>query len=169
MIEKMSKPKAKKNNYKKCKYCGGRNHSSIMCFRKARKPLRQESISHKIKRTATAKAWFVLNPPDKDGYWECYLHISPRCLSRVNIENIQLEHVYPKGKYKELRYRHENLKPSCSFCNDLKRSNTINALVKSGMFPMLEKMVCSQEWKKWEVQMAQLASEYQIRLESPLE
>lgn len=130
--------------------------------------MKPESTKTKAKRIAVSSEWFRLNPPEHDGYWYCYLGISPYCLRRMTNPEVCLEHVYPKNKYPALRYEVLNLKASCSFCNELKLSNTIAALQRSGMFPMLTSLIRSPDWQEWEAKMAELAEQLGVRLDQPL-
>jgi 5-methylcytosine-specific restriction endonuclease McrA len=111
-----------KNPKNQCKYCGGTNHTSLMCLKKPRKPIRQESVKAQSKRTATSREWYRLNPPDNNGNWICYLQISPRCPRILTRETITLEHVKSKARHPGLKYDVNNLKPACEFCNKLKGS-----------------------------------------------
>ena len=155
---------------KKCSYCGKSNHTAFNCYQKRKDnktpQMRQESESHKHKRTITATYWFQDNPPDKDGHWLCYLQISPFCPRILNRDTITLEHVYPKAKYPELQFMPENLKPSCEFCNKLKWHNTIYKLVP--FYPNLALLVATPEWQKWEDSMEVIANLKRIKLERPV-
>lgn len=116
-----------KNPRNKCKYCGGA-HTSLSCFNKPRRPLRQESEKARSKRTETNREWFKINPPDKKGLWYCYLRISPLCPIKLTRTTIRLEHVKSKVRYPELKYVVSNLKPACEHCNKLKGSLDLEEL-----------------------------------------
>lgn len=106
--------------------------------------LSRESKKSQQKRKQTAARWFENNPPDEDGYWDCYLQISDYCHKRVNRPMITLEHCYPKFKYPELKHVQENIKPSCAFCNKLKGSKTLQQLAR--IFPKIDAMLKTPYW-----------------------
>jgi 5-methylcytosine-specific restriction endonuclease McrA len=118
------------NPKNKCKYCGSPQHTSLMCQKKPRRPLKQEAEKTKDKRTTTSRLWFELNPPNERGLWFCYLRISPMCPVKLTRSTIQLEHVKPKVRYPELAYEVTNLQPACGFCNKLKGSWELHQLPK---------------------------------------
>lgn len=141
------------NPKNKCKYCGGSNHTSLMCQQKPRKALNNERASTKSRRTATSRLWFKGNPPDHDGTWGCYLHISPHCPIRVTRSTLQQEHIKPKNRYKELRYMTLNIKASCEFCNKLKGPWTLEELAET--YPQVAAMLLLPEWVAWEAEISQ--------------
>ena len=106
------------------KYCDGCGvtHTSIMCFSKPRRPIKNESEKAKSKRTQTGRRWFELNPPDDKGVWICYLQISIVCPVKLTRSTIRLEHVKSKVRHPELKYDVDNLRPACDNCNKLKGS-----------------------------------------------
>ena len=161
----MLKRKARSYQRKACTYCKQTGHDALHCFDK-RKPIRKESKKTHDARVNTTTEWYASNPPDAYGDWMCYLQISPMCPRRINRSQITLEHVYPKNKYKKLRYTILNIKPACAFCNKLKLSNTINKL--RWYFPQLEEMIATSEWQEWEDQIEALATQLGIRLDRPL-
>lgn len=117
---------------KPCKYCGGTNHQSFQCFKrpkkpskpKAVKPLKRTAIKVKIdyKWLATRREWFSLHPPDHAGYYYC--KIVPCLLPGVPMlqAEVALDHIKPKGKYRELKYVLSNLRESHHLCNNEKGS-----------------------------------------------
>lgn len=113
------------------KYCDGCgvSHSSIMCFKKPRRPLRFESDKAYNKRTKTTREWYRLNPPNERGLWPCYLRISVACPTWITESMMQLEHVRSKARHKHLQYVLINLMPACDFCNKLKGSLDIEDLI----------------------------------------
>ena len=92
--------------------------------------LKPESDKAKTKRIATYKRWIKANPPDENGRWECYLQISSMCPKSLSRNLLSLEHVKPRSKNPELKYKIENIKPSCLSCNEMKGSRTIEELSK---------------------------------------
>lgn len=149
----------------KCTYCGGIGHSSFGCYQKPRNTMQLESTKSKEKRQALSQEWHKLNKPDATGHWYCYLCISPHCTPILDIQGLTLEHVYPKNKYPKLKYEVLNVKASCAACNKLKMSNTINRL--SHWMPRIRELVGTPEWQMWEGQMAELADQLGILLDSP--
>lgn len=120
------------NPKNKCSYCGGSDHTSIMCQRKPRRPIRKEAEKTTARRTATSREWFRLNPPDAKGLWYCYLRIAPNCPHKLTRSTITLEHVKSKVRHPELKYDVTNLKPACSPCNKLKGSLDVEELSQLG-------------------------------------
>lgn len=112
-----------KNN--PCKYCGSELHTSLMCFNKPRRPLKQESDKTQAKRITVSRLWFELNPPDARGLWYCYLRISPDCPYQLTRSTIRLEHVRSKVRYPALKYEVTNLLPACEHCNKMKGSRDL--------------------------------------------
>lgn len=128
---------------KACKWCGSVQHTQFYCFHKvskpikrASKPIRREAEKTKAKRLVTAAEWFSLNPPDEYGRWECYLHISPRCLVLVDTGTIVLEHVVAKVRDASRKYDVTNIEAGCDPCNELKGSRSIEELAVE--FPHLK-------------------------------
>lgn len=73
----------------------------------------------------TRKQWISNNQPDSDGKWACALHISPQCLVRVDIDQLQIDHQKSRSRHPELRFTQSNLQPSCMFCNRQKGSTEL--------------------------------------------
>lgn len=117
-----------KNPKNMCKFCGKTDHTSLMCLKKPRRPIKKESAKTLSKRTATRREWFKLNPPDDKGVWVCYLQISPECPIKLTRSTITLEHVRSKVRAPELKYDINNLRPACGYCNKLKGSLDLNEL-----------------------------------------
>jgi len=63
----------------------------------------------------TKQAWKRLNPPDKDGYYECAI-----CHTKVHISKVSIDHIIPWSLYPQLRYDLTNLQPAHTFCNQEK-------------------------------------------------
>lgn len=124
-----------------CRHCASHTHSSIMCYKKLRKPIKQMSQKHYKENIETKTAWFKANPPDENGEWECYLKISKDCLGKLNYRTLNREHVVSKVRAPELRFDINNIKPACQPCNKLKGSLSIKDLAK--IFPHLRPLLDS--------------------------
>lgn len=87
----------------------------------------------------TRELWIEANPPDEYGFWQCYLKISSMCLGKVDEQTMTIEHVIPKNR--GIKYRHDlnNIKPSCTFCNNQKGSRTLESLARD--FPHLKDLL----------------------------
>lgn len=73
--------------------------------------------------------WIKNHPPNHQGYWQCYLQISPRCFRWVNEKTLSLDHVKARSRKPEKRHKQQNLRPSCPPCNELKGSLSIKELI----------------------------------------
>lgn len=83
-------------------------------FKKPTKPMNK--IGKQGKRTAKAVAeWKKTIKPNHQGYYECYM-----CLRMMDY--LEAEHVKSKARHPELRTDPNNLKPTCSECNEAKGS-----------------------------------------------
>ena len=120
-----------------CKICKSTLHYQTFCPLKPKPRIKTESDKAKKKRHKTNRVWYKKNPPDADGYWTCYLQISTRCPKRLTLGMLTKEHVQPKVKAPHLKYNPDNIKPSCSWCNRLKSSQSIEALSK--IYPHLRR------------------------------
>lgn len=118
---------------KPCKVCGSMWHSAMYHnprkpiavnkpLKRSQKPIRYESQKNRTKRLATREAWFEANPPDKDGYWYCYISKHPLCPKKLTIDTVQLEHNYSKVRRKDLRFDITNIFPACEHDNKAKGS-----------------------------------------------
>lgn len=65
----------------------------------------------------TKKRWRKLNPPNHEGYYECYI-----CKVWVLSSDIEVDHIVPRSRAPELRYEMSNLAPCCHSCNFKKGS-----------------------------------------------
>jgi hypothetical protein len=168
MLYSHKKPKRKSNQTSTCKFCGERGHTKFDCFNRPKtvlkntKKLRQESLSTRQKRQEFASEWFQHNWP-KDGQWICWLQISKKCPIKLTRDMVQLEHVYPKRKFPELKYIQENVKPSCEFCNELKRGNTPEQLAL--LFPSVSRQVLTEAWKEYVIRLSQHSEQLVLQLE----
>lgn len=170
---KKSKNRIKDPKYKKsqkCGFCGRPGHSSTFCWsrpksaiRKTEKRIKPQSDKTKFLEGKMRAIWYRDNLPDKDGRWECWLQISTFCPKRVNLEQMTLEHVYPKNKYPGLKYEPLNIKPACAFCNKLKGSKTPQQLAK--VFVHIAILIQTPEWKAWEKKIIKLSPRVALLLE----
>lgn len=140
-----------------CRHCGGKDHSSMTCwqrprsgFTSKRKSLRWRSKKAEIKYGELHKAWHKMNRPNKDKGWTCWLQISPSCPKQLTYAKLQLEHVYPRAKFKELEYVVMNVKPACESCNKAKLSNTPQQLAM--YYENIALKIQTPAWKRWEQQ-----------------
>lgn len=125
-----------------CKSCGKYGHFAMQCYNRRHKSLAPESKNTKKKRLATRRAWFKDNPADENGNWECYLQISSQCPVKLTYLTITLEHVQAKVRAPQLKYDPTNIRPSCSYCNKLKGSRSLEELAK--IFPQVRIMLDTQ-------------------------
>jgi 5-methylcytosine-specific restriction endonuclease McrA len=115
---------------KPCKFCGKETHASWKCFSKPTRAMKPEATKTTTKRQKTNREWFNVNLPDDKGLWYCYLFIAPECPRWLSRSTITLEHVRSKARAPELMYQISNLKPACSFCNEIKGSLDLKDLAK---------------------------------------
>lgn len=112
-----------------CKYCGSQWHTGMRCgLRPNKKRMRREAVKTRAKRLETRDEWLLLNPPDNQGYWYCYLQISDKCPVKLTYETLVLEHVRSKVRRPDLKYNVNNLQPACKYCNGIKLSKDLNEL-----------------------------------------
>jgi len=120
---------------KSCIVCGKRAYSDYCMQHKPRKPIatrtplprpthriRSEAVKTREKRQATTAEWFEANPPDKDGYWYCYISKHPQCPKRLTVDTIVLEHDLSKARRKDLQFDITNIHPACGYDNKAKGS-----------------------------------------------
>jgi len=77
---------------------------------------------------ADRKEWISNNPPNHQGYWECYLKIAPDCLGSIDIDQLTLDHVVSRTRSPDKRRNQTNFKPACGPCNQLKGSRDLEEL-----------------------------------------
>jgi 5-methylcytosine-specific restriction endonuclease McrA len=68
--------------------------------------------------------WIQANPPT-NGVWICALRITPLCPVRLDIDQLTIDHIKPKGSNPELAHELSNLQPACIYCNGEKGSKTL--------------------------------------------
>jgi 5-methylcytosine-specific restriction endonuclease McrA len=74
--------------------------------------------------------WFKNHPPSHQGYYKCYLQISPSCIRYMTKSQTTLDHVKARSSSPGKRRRQQNFKPACSYCNRLKGSKTLARIKK---------------------------------------
>jgi len=78
--------------------------------------------------------------PAVDGYWECYLRISPRCLPSIDIDQLTIDHVVPRSSsLAEATDDDSNLMPACVFCNGMKGSRHLENIPEFTNWEVLSK------------------------------
>lgn len=126
---------------KPCKHCKLMGHFPYECRLNPKRALKR---SVGIKRTPIkkigkqTKQWFITratwirkNPPDKDGYWYCYLRIHPWCPYRLTIDTLTIDHVVSRTRDPKLRFNQQNLQPACQYCNYEKGSKSLDQVKQS--------------------------------------
>lgn len=118
---------------KPCKKCGSTNHTVTWCFQTQKKPIlvkkRLKQIGKKGAAWITARhEWIKNNPPNHQGYWECYLKISPNCIPWIDIDQLTLDHVVARSKDSTKLTDQTNLAPACYPCNEMKASKDLEEL-----------------------------------------
>ena len=118
---------------KPCKECGSMWHSAMYHkprkpiavnkpLKRSTKPIRFEAVKTREKRKATEAAWFAANPPDRNGFWGCYISKHPLCPKRLTRETLVLEHNLSKARRKDLQFDISNIYPACRHDNKAKGS-----------------------------------------------
>jgi 5-methylcytosine-specific restriction endonuclease McrA len=122
-----------------CKHCGKEGHSRAFCYsyRKTQPKARTTTIKPISERMGREyaldredKLRLLQNTANINGYYSCYLRISPMCIPLLSVDQAVLEHVKPKGSFPELRHEPSNHKVSCSICNRIKGSRSLESLAK---------------------------------------
>jgi 5-methylcytosine-specific restriction endonuclease McrA len=118
---------------KPCKHCKRMGHFSYTCFTNPKKVLKRTPIKKVGKTTKqwliTRATWIKKNPPTiDDRYWECYLRIHPWCPIRLDIKSLTVDHVVSRTKDPSQRFTQTNLKPACTYCNNMKGSRSLEAV-----------------------------------------
>lgn len=91
-------------------------------FKARPKPIRREAVKTRQKRLQTTEEWFAANPPDKDGYWHCYISKHPLCPKILTKDTIRLEHDLSKTRRPDLKHDITNIYPACDYDNEAKGS-----------------------------------------------
>ena len=118
---------------KPCSVCGSMWHSAMYHnprkpiavnkpLKRSTKPIRFEAVKTREKRKATEAEWHAANPPDKDGFWYCYISKHPLCPKRLTIETLVLEHDISKARNKSMQFVVSNIHPACAYDNKAKGS-----------------------------------------------
>lgn len=69
--------------------------------------------------------WKNENPPNYDGFYECYL-----CGKWLYPSQITLDHVIPRSNTPSLSFDDSNIKVACWECNALKGSQSVDNFLK---------------------------------------
>lgn len=128
---------------KNCKFCkkAKPDHFPYMCRMNPKVIARQKAGMKRtpIKKIGkigkqwldTRSEWIEQNPPTIDGkYWVCYLQIHEWCPGRITIAQLTLDHVVPRSSDSTKRFDHDNLRPSCEYCNNMKGSRSLAQVIK---------------------------------------
>lgn len=124
-----------------CRHCLSPDHTSILCWSQPRKPIarstkpiaRNKPLKKVGKQTqkwiSERKYWMEKHPPDKDGFWYCHYCGRRLVASKKNWAYLDgsamiltVDHIWPRGSNKKLRYTDANLVPACGPDNRLKGS-----------------------------------------------
>lgn len=119
---------------KPCKHCGLKGHFSYACYQNPKRTLKQLKRSPINKVGKQTKQWLVTraswirhNPPPIEGkYWMCYLRIHPWCPGRIDVAHLTLDHVVSRSRDPSQRFKADNLKPACIYCNGEKGSKSLD-------------------------------------------
>lgn len=115
---------------KPCKFCGQTNHFPYQCRLNPKKKKYLKSQGKTAKQwKVTRDTWIKKNPPSHEGYWECYLKIHPNCPRWLDIYSLTLDHVVPRSKDGSIKFSQSNLKPACSWCNEMKGSRKLDEVL----------------------------------------
>lgn len=68
------------------------------------------------------EAWFSLNPPNFQGYYQCAL-----CPQMVHRDECTLDHIQTRSSRPDLKYDLENLQPAHALCNFARGSMSMEA------------------------------------------
>lgn len=71
---------------------------------------------------ACRAAWFDLNPPNHQGYYQCAL-----CPDMVRKDETTLDHVVTRSQRPDLKYELSNLQPAHALCNQARGSMSMEA------------------------------------------
>lgn len=123
---------------KPCKFCNQMGHFPYQCrvnpkvmlkrkVGKKRTPLKRIG-KHTKQWYITRATWIKNNPADDEGYWDCYLQIHPWCPKRLTIDTLTLDHVVARSRDPSKRFSADNLRPACTYCNEMKGSRSLDEL-----------------------------------------
>ena len=109
-----------------CKACDQIGHTPFNCPRRPRPPLKpskgfRKSGKYGNKWKLTRKRWLILNPPNHEGYYFCYIDGKP-----VSKEEVELDHVESRTRRPDLRYTLSNIRPICHYHNQDKGSLSLS-------------------------------------------
>lgn len=137
---------------KPCKFCGKTGHFPSGCRLNPKKAMKRGSgmkRSRMNKDGKQTKQWFITratwirkNPPDENGYWYCYLNIHPWCPRRLTIDTdlvskevglLTIDHIVARTRDYSKRFSQDNLRPACSYCNEMKGSKSLDQVKRDAL------------------------------------
>lgn len=111
---------------KPCHFCGLRSHWPYQCYKNPKnKKFMKKSGKYTKQWLTTRQKWIKDNPPNHQGYWICYLQISPECQKFLTIDTLTLDHMHSRSRHSDERFKQSNLQPCCYPCNELKGSKDV--------------------------------------------
>lgn len=115
---------------KPCKICGSETHTSLMCFKKKRKPLANKKFVKRFGKKAAEwreakNQWIQDHPPSHEGYWFCYI-----CGKALTIYTLTLDHKIAWSRRPDLRLEDSNLEPCCFADNSNKGSKSYDKFME---------------------------------------
>lgn len=112
---------------KPCKYCGGTDHTTLMCFNKPRVPFKPATATKGYQNMEAAYThWYRENPPDENDLWYCFycgvpLTREPSKLD-MGVQRITIDHYLARSGNVEIKYDPANFVACCFKCNSEKGS-----------------------------------------------
>lgn len=101
-----------------CKYCAKAGHTTVTCYEKPKAKI--EKGKHEKQWIITRRTWFRKNPAEHYNCFYCGKWLFPN--------QVTLDHKLARSRHPELRYRLDNLVPSCYKCNNDKGSKDYDKL-----------------------------------------
>jgi 5-methylcytosine-specific restriction endonuclease McrA len=102
-------------------------HFPYQCFKNPKRKQTLRAVGKYTKQWfVTRDAWIKKNPPNHQGYWICYLQIHPNCPKWLTLDMLTLDHVVARSRDGTKRFKQDNLKPACHWCNEMKGSRKLD-------------------------------------------
>lgn len=121
-----------------CRTCNKRSYNEYCFAHKPRKPIARTAIKRKPSKYYNQdkefkRLYLESHPPDKYGYYDCYLQTTEQCPKRLLPEQVTIEHIIAKGSVKgrNLRWNEDNMDIACFWCNSDKGSQSLENYLKS--------------------------------------